>query len=112
MVLRGAAPEPAADPLVEHARTVLAEIVAAAKKNQQLPLRGDAGAKGPFRRTDDELMAYYFRAAAAAAQRVPAEHQAAAFLLALGIGLDDDVLMRKNPVTRRPVAQGRNRRGA
>jgi hypothetical protein len=52
------------------------------------------------RRSGDDLTAYYFRAAAAAAQKVPAEHQAAAFLLALGIGLDDDELMRKNPVTR------------
>jgi len=94
-----AAPEPAAEPLVENARTVLAAIIEAAKKNKELPLRTDAGAKEPFRRTKDDLTAYYFRAAATAAQKVPAEHQAGAFLLALGIGLDDDELMRKNPVT-------------
>jgi hypothetical protein len=96
--LRADAP---AEPQVEHARAVLAAIVAAGKKNRELPLPGDAKAGQASRRTKDELTAYYFREAAAAAQRVPAEHQAAAFLLALGIGLDDDMLMRKNPVTRR-----------
>jgi hypothetical protein len=89
-----------AEPQVEHARTVLAAIVEAGTKNQQLPLPADAKPGQPSRRTKDELTAYYFREAAAAARRVPAEHQAAAFLLALGIGLDDDMLMRKNPVTR------------
>jgi hypothetical protein len=95
--LRADAP---AEPQVEHGRTVLAAIVAAGKKNQQLPLPADAKPGQQTRRSKDELTAYYFREAAAAAQRVPAEHQAAAFLLALGIGLDDDMLMRKNPVTR------------
>ena len=84
---------------VEHARAVLAALVAAGKKNQQLP-PGVGKADAPARRSKDELTAYYFREAAAAALKVPAEHQAAAFLLALGIGLDTSDLMRKNPVTR------------
>jgi hypothetical protein len=88
------------DPQVEHARAVLAALVEAGKKNKQLPLPADAKAGQAARRSGDDLTAYYFREAAAAAQKVPAEHQAAAFLLALGIGLDDDELMRKNPVTR------------
>jgi hypothetical protein len=87
-------------PQVEHARTVLAAIVEAGKKNQQLPLPADAKPGQPSRRSQDELTAYYFREAAAAAQHVPADHQTAAFLLALGIGLDTADLMRKNPVTR------------
>jgi hypothetical protein len=94
------AADPAPEPQVEHARAVLAAIIEAAKKNQQLPLPADAKPGQPSRRDKDELTAYYFRTAAAAAQRVPDEHQTAAFLLALGIGLDTADLMRKNPVTR------------
>lgn len=93
----------AADPAearVEHARAVLATINDAAKKNHALPLPADAKPGMTARRDKDELMAYYIRAAAAAAQRVPAEHQAEAFLLAIGIGLDTADLMRHNPVTR------------
>jgi hypothetical protein len=93
------AADPAAEPRVEHARAVLAAVVEAAKDNQKLP-RAQDGAKGPFRREKDELTAHYVRTAAAAAQKVPAEHAAAAFLLALGVGLDTSDLMRRNPVTR------------
>src|SRR5260370_26196349 len=89
------------DPQVEHARAVLAALVEAGKKNKKLPLPADAKAGQAARRSGDDLTAYYFREAAAAAQKVPAEHQAAAFLLALGIGLDDDELMRKNPAPRK-----------
>jgi hypothetical protein len=96
--LAGAA-EPA-EPRVEHARAVLAAINEAAKKNHDLPLPADAKPGAAARREKDDLMAYYIRAAAAAAQRVPAERQAEAFLLALGIGLDTADLMRHNPVTR------------
>ncbi len=92
--------DPPAEPQVEHARTVLAAIVEAAKKNRQLPPADEAKAGQPVRRVKDELMAYYIREAAVAADKVPADHRAAAFLLALGIGLDTADLMRKNPVTR------------
>jgi hypothetical protein len=95
-----APPEPSREPRVEYARTVLAAVVEAAKENHKLPPRGEAGARGTFRREKDELTEYYFREAAAASRKVPAEHAAAAFLLALGVGLDTSDLMRKNPVTR------------
>jgi hypothetical protein len=48
------------------------------------------------------LTAYYVRAAAAAAGRLPRRapvERARAFLLALGVMLDDSSLLRKNPVT-------------
>jgi hypothetical protein len=86
--------------LVEATKSVVAAIVEAAKKNQQLPRAGDPGAKPPFRREKDELTAYYFRAAATAAKKLPMDQTVPAYLLALGIALDDADLMRKNPVTR------------
>lgn len=86
--------------LVEPTRTVVAAIVEAAKKNRQLPLATDPGAKAPFRREKDELTAYYFHEAALAAKKLPAEQGGSAYLLALGIALDDADLMRDNLVTR------------
>src|SRR2546428_7142543 len=78
-------PAPRTTPPVAGARTVLAAMVQAAEKKV---LQGDA------------LTEHYFRVAAKAARRLPADQQANALLLAMGIGLDDSDLMRKNPVTR------------
>jgi hypothetical protein len=86
--------------LVEPTKQVVAAVVEAGKKNQQLPAADAPGAKPPFRRDKDELTAYYFREAALAAKKLPAEEAAPAFLLGLGIALDDADLMRKNFVTR------------
>ena len=86
--------------LVEPTQKVVAAVVEAGKKNQQLPAANAPGAKPPFRREKDELTAYYFREAALAAQKLPAEQAAPAYLLGLGIALDDSDLMRKNFVTR------------
>lgn len=86
--------------LVDATKSVVAAVVDAGKKNQQLPRAGDPGAKPPFRREKDELTAYYFREAARAAKKLPADQAVPAYLLALGIALDDADLMRKNPVTR------------
>jgi hypothetical protein len=86
--------------LVDATKSVVAAVVEAGKKNQQLPAANAPGAKPPFRREKDELTAYYFRAAALAAQKLPAEQAAPAYLLGLGIALDDSDLMRKNFVTR------------
>jgi hypothetical protein len=86
--------------LVEPTRTVVAAIVEAAKKNRQLPLATDPGAKAPFRREKDELTAYYFHEAALAAKKLPPEKAGPAYLLALGIALDDSDLIRDNLVTR------------
>ncbi len=85
--------------VVPHARTVVAAVVEAGRRNARLPGRGTPGAEAPFRRTGDELTAYYVRAAAAAARRLPDEHAAAAFLLGIGVALDDSDLLRSNLLT-------------
>jgi hypothetical protein len=84
----------------DNARIVLAAVVKAAADNQRLPERGAPGARAPFRRTGDDLTEYYVRAAAAAARRLPEKEAAPAFLLALGIALDDSTLLRDNLLTR------------
>jgi hypothetical protein len=84
--------------LVRGARTVLAAVVEAAARNRRLPERGDGG-QGPFRRTGDELTEAYVRAAGAA-RRLPAEQRGPAFLLALGIALDESDLIRSSLLTR------------
>jgi hypothetical protein len=86
--------------LAESARTVLAAIVKAAGENHRLPQRDAPGARPPFRRSGDELTVYYIRSAAAAARRLPEKEAAPAFLLALGIALDDSSLLRTNLMTR------------
>lgn len=86
--------------LAENARTVLAAIVQAAGENHRLPHRGAASARPPFRRSGDDLTVFYIRAAAAAARRLPGKEAAPAFLLALGIALDDSPLLRTNLMTR------------
>ncbi len=87
--------------LAENARTVLAAIVKAARENHRLPQRDAPGASAPFRRGGDELTVYYVRAAAAAARRLPEKEAAPAFLLAVGIALDDSSLLRSNLLTGR-----------
>jgi len=84
----------------ENARMVLAAIVQAAGENHRLPVRDTPGARAPFRRSGDELTAYYVRVGAAAARKLPEKEAAPAFLLALGIALDDSSLLRTNWVTR------------
>lgn len=84
----------------KNAQTVLAALVKAASENHRLPQRNTPGARVPFRRVGDELTVYYVRAAAAAARRLPEKEAAPAFLLALGIALDDSSLLRSNLLTR------------
>lgn len=91
----------AREKLAENAQKVLAAIVEAAAANHRLPQRGAAGARPPFRRSGDELTVHYVRAAATAARRLPDKEAAPAFLLALGIALDDSSLLRKNLLTSR-----------
>ncbi len=85
--------------LLEGARSVLAALVQAAERNQRLPLTTDRTGKQPSRLTGDRLTEHYYREAALAARRLPAEHAAAAYLLAMGIGLDSTDLFRKTPAT-------------
>jgi hypothetical protein len=85
--------------LVPHARAVVAAVVEAARRNARLPARGTPGAEAPFRRTGDALTTYCIREAAIAARRLPAEHAAPAFLLGIGVALDDSDLLRNQPLT-------------
>jgi hypothetical protein len=82
---------------VEATRKVLAAIVTAARKNAGKPPEEQA--------TGDALTTLYIRAAAAAAQKLPAEQAPGAFLLALGLGLDDSNILRKNPLSLRLCRQ-------
>lgn len=85
--------------LAANARIVLTAIVKAAGDNHRLPRRDATGARAPFRRVGDELTVYYVGAGAAAARRLPEKEAAPAFLLALGIALDDSSLLRSNLLT-------------
>jgi hypothetical protein len=76
--------------LVDGSRAVLAAVVRAAEENSRLP-------EGQ-RREKDGLTVFYIRAAAEAARRLPGEHAAGAFLVAIGLGLDDSTILRSNPV--------------
>jgi hypothetical protein len=84
------APTSRLTPLAEGTRAVLTAVVQAAETNQRRPAR----------LTGDALTEHYFRTAAAAARRLPPEQGVAAYLVALGFGLDDSEVFRKNPLTR------------
>jgi hypothetical protein len=86
--------------LADNARTVLAAIVKAAEANHRLPQKDAPGARAPFRRGGDDLTEDYVRSGAAAARRLPEKEAAPAFVLALGIALDDSTLLRDNLLTR------------
>lgn len=78
---------PAPDSLVTATQTVLQAIVTAARENRGL--------------TGDRRTEYLTRRAAEAAQHLPPEVAARAFLLGLGIGLDDSSVLRDNPLVGR-----------
>jgi hypothetical protein len=81
-------------PQVDGARTVLAALVKAAQDNAGQPARQ--------RKDGDELTVLYFRTAAEAAGKLrTGAGDPGAFLLALGVGLDDSTLLRGNPVVAR-----------
>ncbi len=77
----------------EAVRTVVMAITARAETNAQLR-RDD-----PKRLIGDELTAAYIRIAATTAMTLEPDRQQTAFLLALGIGLDDSTVLRENPLT-------------
>jgi hypothetical protein len=88
------------DKLADNARMVLHAVVKAATDNQRLPRRKDASPGADFRKVGDDLTVYYIRAAAAVARRLPEDQAATAFLLAVGIALDDSTMLRDNLLTR------------
>ena len=96
----GELPEPVdhPKPLVAATRHVLEAIRVAAKENRQAA--GDATLAvtdtGPLR--GDRLTEHLFRRAAAAARELDPKVAARAYVLALGLGIDDSGILRKTPV--------------
>lgn len=84
-------------PLADSAKVVLQAIQRAALANHALPTSIGSSVGVPPRRTGDALTDYYVRAAASAASRLPDDVAPKAFLVALGIGLDDSNLLSKVP---------------
>ncbi len=91
--LRAVAAPPEA-PIVAGTKRVLAAIVRAAAENR----------RQPDRREGDALTEYYVRRAAQAAESLPTAVARSAFLMGLGIGLDDSTVLRGLPETKAFVA--------
>jgi hypothetical protein len=87
----------AGTPLAESAKHVLLEIRRAAAANQVLPPARDGANNKEVRRAGDALTDYYVRQAARAADSLPDDIAPRAFLVALGVGLDDSDLLTKVP---------------
>lgn len=84
--------------LIAAVQTVRKAMVAAAETNQKLPpVRPILLASGQYRRDKDELTELLFRRGAAAAKELPAEVAAKAYLLALGLTVDDSTVLRSLP---------------
>jgi hypothetical protein len=91
-------------PLAKGTRRVLEELSRAAEANARLDLAETAPTQTAARRVGDELTAYYFRQAAWAARDLPADEARIAFLLGLGIGLDDTGVLSKIPQLKEFIA--------
>jgi len=84
-------------PKEEAVRKVIAAIVVRATENSKLPATGAAGAK--VRLKGDELTVAYVQTAATVALMADPEHRVSAFLLGIGLALDDSSILRDNPLT-------------
>jgi hypothetical protein len=82
--------------LIHGAQHVVRAVVQAARENQQLPVRSKVP-RAQVWRSDDELTTYYVRRAAAAARQLPPRTAPSAFLLGLGIAMDDSAYVRDKP---------------
>ena len=82
--------------VINGARYVRQALVQAARENQQLPIRSK-DPRAPVWRTNDELTTYYVRCAATAARRLSPRVGPAAFLLGLGVAMDDSNFVRDKP---------------
>ncbi|MGO9110762.1 MAG: matrixin family metalloprotease [Thermoguttaceae bacterium] len=82
--------------VINGARYVLQAVVRAARENQQLPV-SSKNPRATVWRTSDELTTYYVRRAAAAARQLPPRAGPSAFLLGLGVALDDSNFVRDKP---------------
>jgi hypothetical protein len=82
--------------VVAGARAVVRAVTDAAADNRLLPEKSTVG--GAVRFSKDELTELYLRRAAAAASRLPPNVAAPAFLLGIGVALDDSNLLPSAPV--------------
>jgi hypothetical protein len=94
--------EPRPEPLTAGARAVVQAIAEAAGENDVLRRRHAAGTVRDVAPLDgDRLTERLVRRAAEAAKGLAAEIAPQAFLLGLGLGIDDSTLLRANPVVGR-----------
>jgi hypothetical protein len=82
--------------ILNGARRVLQGVLQAARENQQLPVQSK-DPRATLWRSADELTTYYVRRAAAAARQLPPRVGPAAFLLGLGVAMDDSSFVRDKP---------------
>ncbi|MEI8374583.1 MAG: matrixin family metalloprotease [Planctomycetota bacterium] len=82
--------------IINGARHVVLAVVRAARENQQLPVRLK-DPRAQVWRTNDELTTYYVRRAAAAARQLPPHVGPSAFLLGLGVAMDDSNFVHDKP---------------
>jgi len=82
--------------LADHTRRVVQAVVTAASQNRRRP--------EPDRLQGDALTNLYVRSAATAAIGLPQEVSAQAFLIGLGIAIDDTMTLRKLPLTKSLVS--------
>ena len=86
-------------PLAAATRVVVQAIARAAEHNHRLPARGVGFGERPGRFSGDRLTEHLFRRAAAAAKDLPPDVAARAYLLGLGIALDDSGTLRHDLIT-------------
>jgi hypothetical protein len=78
------------------ASSVVQAVTDAAADNRLLPEKSSVS--GATRSSGDELTELYVRRAATAARKLPQDVTAGAFLLGIGVALDDSTLVRSSPV--------------
>lgn len=94
-------------PLIEDTTKILGQITRVAKLKKDLVEQAQASAppaQRPADPTGDQLVEFYVRQAALAAKQVHRENAPRAFLLALGIALDDSDVLRRLPIASDAVA--------
>ena len=84
-------------PVAVAAKQVLQGIVRASIANSTLPAAADSGIKGPSRQVGDALTSYYVREAARTADGLTDDVAAKAFLIAIGVALNDSNLLSNIP---------------
>ncbi len=91
-----------AGPLVEDTHKILRQIVRVAKL-QQAASGHDARPNSDAGHSGDALTQLYVRQAALAAQQVKQEHASQAFIMALGVAMDDTHTLRNNPLMQKLI---------